>query len=1492
MLRKKQESCGKPVRVTAVLLVLMMLIALIAVGVVPVAVNAASATLGGSETITIFLQDSSWQVSQVRVKQLGSDASVKKTETLTPADNKLSVTGVSGTAEIVLEQFNSTKSANLTSMRSVISSASGTQTVVFYDNTSAQWTDLKYYAWSKVNGVTIKDADWDHRKSLTRLGTTDIWYAVIDCNASLSSAYENIIFTGSGSQTDDLTLKASTAENVQIYSSATNNWTQYTDVEKSVKAAVKDRYSDSHNNLYVVSKTVAKWSKYNSSSPTATVYFKPNSSWDNAYVHYDDDVNEPFYTTVKMTVENDSPLIFKAPVYEGAMVSFSSGPDFDASDKKDQGSVFDDTNEPCYVSAARSWTTLDNAKANDVYPSDLTVKDTNFNSVTPTGGGKVVGFDAYYYDYLSDNERLSDWRKYLNDDPFEINNQPAAGGPDGSYYRAQFSQFNDDIKNIALGNANWRYPLFFGDDYNTNSFITNYYNAVKNSRNPSITQNNFNAANNSNYLGGDNSRSVMGLVKPTLKNGYLMITDTKRSPYFDDEFLLAKGSAVNKEVLYVLDDQNYGRDGIYCNFWNDSKAFMDQHPTQVTDNEITIGGKTGILYRYLVDADMKGVQLSHTKDYSQKFWSYDPNGEWVVTRFTDIVTTSGSYVSHNTYKSGVQNLPNTANRAKIINSKFPFVETTDPTTKVKTYTFNSDGSSRKDNISIQTDKIYYYNNNGYKGKLDNNNGFFPFNGANHETRNYGFGVRVDMDFTIPKNGMLTATKPAEFKYSGDDDVWVFIDGQLILDIGGAHTPTQGSINFGAGVNQIKATTNKVYGVMSTTSNSDTLKNGSSVEKTFTFNNTDPTKKHRMTVFYLERGTNDSNLSIEFSIQPILNELNVYKEVETDGINHGFSDTVKTLAENSDFDFTFLQNSSGYGGSSGKTYNIVHADDTTTTDTINNGAFKLKNYEEAMFHNDTDLSFGDTMKITEAAASYLDTGTARRQSPFVYDTDIVVKDNLYGDEITPTQKNGKDVTFAFKNARNLSEERTSLVAEFTNTMKVADLKIQKNLYEKGSTTASAHDTPFKFTLGLDLDNDGTYEFYDFDYYYEGHADEVFTANEGVFQMRPSQEVIIKGIPVGTPYILTEAQKAGYRIKDSSYTKTGTVPDAELTALIFNNEESPSAQNIDVYKTLDNVPYSGNEFTFNCALVKWIKSDATVVTDATALGRIYAANSVSVVRGGDELGVIGFDPFNIVPDDESSGTYILEISEADKSSTQPWYIYDRQKYYAKITVQSGTVSAPAFYKDPACTQAVNKVTFMNSTAKGSITVNKTDVDQTPLEGAQFAVIKVSSQDDVDALLTPENINTLVEANKTDPDKVRLETTVMSTVSGNNVASAVFNDLDLYQTGGMFVKEGDAVVWSDSVVTDSDKQVYCVFEYTPAEGFLPNYTKTYVTFADKTNASFTFGLVDAQVVMPNSSGSGSALYRWLGLGVIVFAALLFGAYMLMRKRKKPVHATRFIQ
>ena len=1485
----KKQNCkrGFGRRSLSVVLSVLMILSSLAVilSVAPLSAGATSSALSGGETITIYLQDSNWQCSgsdTVRVKFLNSGGSVIGTQSKTPSGGKITVNGVSGAVKLQLEKVNATKSTYLSKMQSIVNSAGSTQTVVFYDNASTQWTSMKYYAWTKSGTTTYEDRPWDNRLSMSLVtGTTYLYSATIDRNANLSAAYQNIIFTGSDKQTADLTLNSSTASSIQVYTSAQNKWITYTDVDVSLTANVSDRKGDNLNDLYVTGKTTAKWSKYNASTPKTTVYFKPNSSsWTTAWVHYDDSNDEPYYTSVQMTQYSSSPLIYQADVYFGAMVSFSTGQNFDSSDRKDQGSVFADASEPVYVAKDRSWTTLDNALATEDRYSDFTVSNNNFASVTPSGGGKVVGFDATYYDYYSNNELTSGWRNGLVDDNFS----------DG--YRKQFSSLNDAVIGIAKSNTDWRYPMVFGDDYNASYFIDSYYNQVSSGR--GIDLDHFRAVNNSNFLdtGNQLDRSIMGLVKNKLSGGDLMVTDTLKAPYFDNDWLSGTsgtGSTEQKEVLYVLDNNNYGQNGIYANFWGGGDVLKDIHPEWVANN-VSIGGVTGTLYRYVVDTKFTSVQLANSTNYGSHFYEYQANGSWVLSLESGVVKTSGGTVSSSTYKSGIQNVTVTpTKRATIIDSKFPFVETTD-SSGVKHYVFDSGkGGTREDNIAFSfndsnpsSSTLTYYSGNGVANKLDSVNGFFPFNStSNSYPRNYGFGMRVDMDFTLPTNGKFEDGSKARFNYSGDDDVWVFIDGNLILDIGGAHKPTTGSIDFGYASGQISATTDKVCSQL-LGQNQDTWDSGASKTKTFSFNNTDPTKKHHMTVFYMERGTNDSNLKIEFSIQPVLNELDVYKEVETEELNAGIEDTVLDLAHSSNFGFTFDQDGSGYGGSTGKKFNYVHADDTATTSTIKNGSFSLKHYEEAMFNNDLDLTYGSLITLVES-----------KPSLFNYYTDITVTDILNGEGVLSASGSTVAV-FDFENKANNGqgdpEQRTLLFAEFINTLQTGSVELEKNVYRANSTTASNTAIPFEFTIMLDIDRDGTYESYDLEYQFDGDT-AVYTAEGGVVQMRQDQKITFFGIPIGTPYRITESDTPGFSLKsDSSQNTSGTVGSVNsdgtvigtVTTASFVNEEAPVNKSVTIQKTLDNSRYSGSEFSFTNELIEWDFGSNRIYTDRAILDPIYATDTQTTVTNG----VIKFKSFDIVPSQDHTGKYKFRITEEDKSSTQPWYTYDDAVYYAVIRVDEGSMDDPVYYSDEACTDEVklNSIpAFKNTSRRGSITIKKEDVNEQPIDDTRFAVLKVSSEDEVDEYLTPDVINEIVGNYLVEfDDTVMLETTKAD-------GKAVFDDLPLYQEDGQFVYNpiSQKIEWSTDV-TLTAKQTYCVFEYAPKVGYARNFTKGYVVLADEPDCSRTFGIVNGVIKNPDSSGPGVKALTYTGIGIVALAGVLLAAYLFFVRKKSyaPAH------
>ena len=186
---------------------------------------------------------------------------------------------------------------------------------------------------------------------------------------------------------------------------------------------------------------------------------------------------------------------------------------------------------------------------------------------------------------------------------------------------------------------------------------------------------------------------------------------------------------------------------------------------------------------------------------------------------------------------------NGAKVANVYKSSFPFRTTTDPD-GVTTYEFTSKKAT--DNIYFTWDdltptKINYgvgeqfgvHDDLGKFGGTENGYGVFPFNNTQNTSAgkgtncnlNYGFGVRLDIDFRVPKDGMLADNKPATFNFSGDDDLWVYIgedstgaNAELALDLGGDHKEAKGSINF----HTMQATADDVFADYSPSSSSTKL----------------------------------------------------------------------------------------------------------------------------------------------------------------------------------------------------------------------------------------------------------------------------------------------------------------------------------------------------------------------------------------------------------------------------------------------------------------------------------------------------------------------------------------------------------------------------------------------------------------------------------------------------------------------------------------------
>ena len=194
-------------------------------------------------------------------------------------------------------------------------------------------------------------------------------------------------------------------------------------------------------------------------------------------------------------------------------------------------------------------------------------------------------------------------------------------------------------------------------------------------------------------------------------------------------------------------------------------------------------------------------------------------------------------------------------------------------------------------------------------------GYFPFNETADpgvaSTYNYGFGTKLQMDFTLTDDGMVETEKTngekvktnIKFFFSGDDDVWVFIDGQLALDVGGAHGEVSGLLEFSEtrdGKNSVTAYVSKVKknGTLDSDKDGNPVKavkykgediNFCAQGTTLTF---DKGQKHTLTMYYMERGMWESNMAVAFNF-PDNNELQVQKIVDTTNVNEWFKSCFDT-----------------------------------------------------------------------------------------------------------------------------------------------------------------------------------------------------------------------------------------------------------------------------------------------------------------------------------------------------------------------------------------------------------------------------------------------------------------------------------------------------------------------------------------------------------------------------------------------------------------------
>lgn len=242
---------------------------------------------------------------------------------------------------------------------------------------------------------------------------------------------------------------------------------------------------------------------------------------------------------------------------------------------------------------------------------------------------------------------------------------------------------------------------------------------------------------------------------------------------------------------------------------------------------------------------------------------------------------------------------------------FPFYQST--YNGITTYSYDSltDYNRKYDSSSGN-----FVNQNEYRTGKDEGGdytGFFP----SGESSKYGFGTEFDIDFYMTNSGYLSdadgKNQDIAFNFSGDDDVWVYVDDVLVLDLGGDHRMTAGTINFSDMKVYYKSAANfttNVSGVTETWSTDSNYVKTVNLKDVFeangvTFTNTDSSTKHTLKMFYMERGGNQSNMSISFNL-PQNSGLRVNNKIDFSNVNAGLLLATQEVANKDYFAYEFSQ----------------------------------------------------------------------------------------------------------------------------------------------------------------------------------------------------------------------------------------------------------------------------------------------------------------------------------------------------------------------------------------------------------------------------------------------------------------------------------------------------------------------------------------------------------------------------------------------------------
>lgn len=659
------------------------------------------------------------------------------------------------------------------------------------------------YAWNSVSNTS--NATWPGQQ----MNSSGDYYFI-----DLDKKFEKCIFNVGSESSKSADLSINYNGNVAYYDGAGFAALQSTSVSVSNLERNRNLFIMNSDNSVSVSKYTYDGSGISATMKTVQLYAP---SWQSAYVTYD--LSDAYRVTLNMTkkTSSDGVSYFECQVPEISTFRFQPRQSSAASASSNLTYPGDSTT--LYImDAQKYWTSIDNL------PTDSTRIPNNFES--NESGKNIYGITATYFDYMSDNEITSG---YLNrksgrvDQPFD-------------------SYLNTAISNYSRTN-NIKKPLYFGNFYDGSHEFTSGYNWD-------------NVPNNSNHLGGDNDdargRAVQGLAWNTLVNNQLYVPTTSsgnaaQSPLFDASWLTdGSVNGTNKELAKVFDSYfpfvsiTDDTTGVTTYSFDSSGGGQKSNSDNVYftwDGTTPVAVNYGYGEEYAVSDGTGEFSVSGTGygifpfNSTSKTMSIPKPGGSVTTKTipaSDVICvedyTNWGNVCCWAWVDGASG--GWINPVKTDGNKYYFYRDQFPTGNNLKFKFAKDeGWSAQVNYEYSDfGKIYYTNN---AGGFSDNTTSLEIQTADSYTRtgsnalDYGFGIRMDMDFRVPANGMIGGDssttggsgsgKPVTFDYSGDDDLWVYISddsghSELVLDLGGDHKFSSGSINF----NTMTSTAEKVY----------------------------------------------------------------------------------------------------------------------------------------------------------------------------------------------------------------------------------------------------------------------------------------------------------------------------------------------------------------------------------------------------------------------------------------------------------------------------------------------------------------------------------------------------------------------------------------------------------------------------------------------------------------------------------------------------------